>query len=74
MNPFAPLSTAPESTWSADDHQRAANFHWYEMQGFNERAYQAGECGPNYKPMQTLHRSAYETHTRKARALRESAE
>lgn len=64
-NPFAPMSTAPQADWSARDHQNAANFYYYEMQGATEEA-----MGPNYKPYWSGMRSAHEDHTRKARALR----
>lgn len=65
MNPFAPLPSGLESTWSARDHQRAANFYFYERQGANE-----AEAGPNYKPLWSGMDAAFERHTRLAKALR----
>ena len=69
-NPWAPLPAGPESEWTAKDHQRAANFHHYEMQGYNEEAYKQGLVDANYKPMQTFHKKAFEDHQRKAQRLR----
>ena len=64
-NPFAPLSTALQSDWTASEHQNAANFYYYEMQGATEEL-----AGPNYKPLWSGMKAAFEDHTRKARALR----
>jgi len=69
MNPWK-LPTTLESDWTAKDHQHAANYYWYEMQGYNEAAFQRGECDANYKTLQTLMKAAFEDHTRKAKAKR----
>lgn len=35
-NPFAPLATGPQANWTAKEHQNAANFAFYELQGADE--------------------------------------
>jgi hypothetical protein len=68
-HPF-PLPAGAQSAWTLREHQAAANHYWYEAQGYNESAYQCGDCDANYKPMQTMMLAAHADHTRKAQALR----
>ena len=56
-NPFAPLNTAPEAEWTARDHQRAANFYFYEWQDATGN-------------MVAFFRQAHNDHARKAARLR----
>lgn len=58
MNPFAPLALGPESAWSAKDHQNAANFAFYELQGAQDGA----DIG--------FFRAMHNDHSRKAARLR----
>lgn len=67
-NPFAPLCALPRPQWTARDHQNAANFYYYEMQGATEEL-----AGPNYKPLWSGMRAAHEEHSRAAKALRARA-
>jgi hypothetical protein len=58
VNPFAPMPTGPEATWTAADHQRAA----HELLGHT----------PNgYDPAIRCMRDARDNHQRKAAALRQ---
>ena len=62
-HPF-PLPEGNACEWTARDWQRAANFYWYELAGIDRSE-------PNYKPMETLLKSAHAHAMRKAKALRE---
>ena len=64
-NPFAPLSTALEPDWSVKDWQERGQFLFpTKCEGTTEVA------GPNYKPLWSGMKAAYEHATRRAKALR----
>lgn len=69
-NPFGPLPTKPRPEWTAADHQRAANFHHYEIMGIDA---EYREANPNYRPHLSMLEAAFREHTRKAAALRAAA-
>jgi len=64
-NPFAPIKTGPYQNWFAADHQNAANYFFYEMQGASEE-----NLGAKYKRMKVGMRAEYEHQTRLAKAKR----
>ena len=67
-NPFKPLPAGNEGDWLAIEHQRAANFYYYEYMRCLDADYR--EANPNYKPYETGMKSAWARHTRYAKAKR----
>jgi len=61
-HPF-PFPAGPEANWTAGEHQAAANRYHYDIMGVDRSE-------PNYRPHLSLLESAFNRHSRYARALR----